>query len=127
MTPPSPHSALNSNFPCDCDPNPIEPLKTHAHTSRAPLSPCRVGFDSIYYDEDGNMRVGAHGRVRKGPKGEFERVLRLDDGTKSDEGRWCIVESGWVSSWLAFVYYNDSSPAPGMRPMRAHRMVYLRV
>eukprot|EP00619_Florenciella_sp_RCC1007_P011127 CAMPEP_0205903524 /NCGR_PEP_ID=MMETSP1325-20131115/156_1 /ASSEMBLY_ACC=CAM_ASM_000708 /TAXON_ID=236786 /ORGANISM="Florenciella sp., Strain RCC1007" /LENGTH=216 /DNA_ID=CAMNT_0053269183 /DNA_START=39 /DNA_END=689 /DNA_ORIENTATION=- len=73
----------------------------------------KVGFDSIYFDEDGNMRVGSHGRVRKGPEGEFERVLRLDDGAKSDEGRWCIIESGWVSSWLAFVYYNDSSPAPG--------------
>mmetsp|Transcript_65645 Transcript_65645/g.181668 ORF Transcript_65645/g.181668 Transcript_65645/m.181668 type:complete len:225 (+) Transcript_65645:294-968(+) len=83
----------------------------------------KVGFDSIYYDEDGNMRVGVHGRERKGPKGEFAQVLALDkqvldgkegeEGTKAGEGKYCVIEAGWVSSWLAFVYYNDSSPAPG--------------
>ena len=107
------YTVPNSNSPCDCD-RTHPGLFKHMHGHHVRLSPRRVGFDSIYYDEDGNMRVGGHGRVRKGPKGEFERVLRLDDGSKSDEGRWCVVESGWVSSWLAFVYYNDSSPAPGM-------------
>ena len=69
------------------------------------------------------MRVGVHGRERKGPKGEFAQVLALDkqvldgkegeEGTKAGEGKYCVIEAGWVSSWLAFVYYNDSSPAPG--------------
>ena len=47
--------------------------------------------------------------------GEFEKVLRLDRAATDDDETvvWCIVESGWISSWLAFVYYNDSSPAPG--------------
>lgn len=69
-----------------------------------------VGLDSMYYDEAGVLRSGARSRDRDH---EFRSVLIADNPENDALVTWCVVESNWINAWLAFVHFNQFSPAPG--------------
>lgn len=64
----------------------------------------------MYYDEEGVLRAGAKARDRER---EFRSVLIADNPDTDALVTWCVVESNWINAWLAFVHFNQFSPAPG--------------
>lgn len=76
--------------------------------------PPKLNYDNIYYDEQGCLRVGNVSFKRKEQR---ERVLKADNPNMElnpdKEEKFCVIDAAWVKSWLAFVYFNQSSPSPG--------------
>ena len=72
--------------------------------------------DKIYYDDDGNLRFGLKSIDRKAELLEFANPL-VDDIIESDGKLWYIVDSSWLTSWLAYVQYSSDEdynfPNPG--------------
>jgi len=69
----------------------------------------------IYWDAEGNLRVGATLRNRDE---EVIALLEADTNDESDPTKtWMIIPSRWLKEWLIFAHLKFSTDAPGPIPM----------
>jgi len=75
----------------------------------------------IFWDDSGNLVYGkAHWMKQDKQIREIMQLDRTDD--KDEEKLWYIMDSAWVSSWLAYVHFDkENAPAPG--PCRNDRLL----
>lgn len=65
----------------------------------------------IYWDIDGNLRLGEISRNRDE---EVLELLQLDNPDESDaEKLWMIIPSRWVRKWLLYAHLKSGEPEPG--------------
>lgn len=82
-------------------------------------------FQDIYYDEEGNLRVGrAHVKTKEQKEKELRDILNIEAGDDMDaeDVTWYIMDASWIAAWFAYVHYeSETAPYPG--PCRNERLL----
>jgi hypothetical protein len=82
-------------------------------------------FQEIYYDDQGNLRVGkANVKSKDQKEKELRDILNIEEGddAESEDVVWYIMDSTWIAAWFAYVHYEvDTAPHPG--PCRNERLL----
>jgi len=74
-----------------------------------------IDVKKVYWDAEGNLRVGHTLRNRDE---EVIALLEADTNDDSDPTKvWMIVPSRWLKEWLIFAHLKLSTDAPGPIPM----------
>lgn len=95
-------ATMGSQFGCD--------LCTDDKVDEDGQPKSKTEIDAMYYDEEGVLRAGVRARDRDA---ELRSVLLADNPEQDSTCTWCVVDSNWINAWLAFVHFNQYSPAPG--------------
>eukprot|EP01038_Epipyxis_sp_PR26KG_P017819 gene17819-24880_t len=75
----------------------------------------------IFWDVNGNLIYDPNaGKVDK--ETQIRKIMEVDVASEESGKTWCVVDSAWLASWLAFVHFDkENSPNPG--PCRNNRLI----
>lgn len=85
-------------------------------------------FEEIYYDEDGNLRVGKkHLKTKRQKEDELRLILDIEEDAdpedlEAEDTVWYIMDAAWIGNWFAYTHF-EAGVAPHPGPCRNDRLL----